>query len=92
MTDLSEQEAQQIYREAWLFWKLCPEDSLERRILEWKMDWVQPYIARGPFDPKWKRFAASLPDFLAFWEDFRVSLPERVLRQMMERCTLRVLE
>jgi hypothetical protein len=86
--ELTELEARDIYLQAWLFHRLGNPSSSERQLLEWKMDWVQPYIALGPFDPRWKEFAASLPGFLEFWANARNML----LEELLERSRLRIVE
>jgi hypothetical protein len=88
-TDLSESEARAIYREAWLFHRRLEDlTGIEAKILEWKMDWVQPYIASGPFDPKWMNFAASLPGYLEFWDN----VPSAILAKLLGQTRLRVVE
>jgi len=50
---------EEVYRELWRLWQACNDQ--QRPILEMAMDQAQRQIARGPLDPRWIRFVASMP-------------------------------
>jgi hypothetical protein len=59
-------EAERIYAAAWASW-LLETDRTAKRALECTMDEQQGKIATNPDDPRWQRFADSLPGFRRFW-------------------------
>jgi hypothetical protein len=68
-SELRNLAAESIYRDAWYCWLFnsCPK---EKAILEQVMDEQQPKIGTNPKDPRWQRFADSLPGYRAFWSRF----------------------
>ena len=71
--------ARETYRRAWHDWCLTVDPG-RRRALEQLMDSLQPDIAKGPHDPAWREFAASLPGFLDFWGRLERELEEETRR------------
>lgn len=67
---MSPNDAKDAYRRAWIAWK-STASATKRRQLEDLMDSLQPQIAKGPGDPVWKEFTASLPGYLEFWSSPR---------------------
>lgn len=59
-------EAEAQYAAAWDAYRLALTDE-ERDTFEKRMDSLQPRIAIGPRDPRWKAFADALPGYREFW-------------------------
>lgn len=62
--------AEQAYAAAWSSWTQTA-DKETKRALEQAMDAQQEKIATGPADPRWQRFADSLPGYRVYWERVR---------------------
>lgn len=54
--------AEAAYRSAWGQWLMTREEN-RRHYLEDLMDTMKIFIGRGPRDPKWEDFIASLPGY-----------------------------
>lgn len=72
---VTEEEARELYAICWRQWLLVGLDSryqeIRAAVLETVMDQVQPSIAEGPKDPRWKEFQDTLPGFREVWEQAR---------------------
>ena len=61
--------AENAYRAAW--YQYCLTSDEKHKIqLEKFMDNLQPEIAAGPNDSRWKEFIQTLPGYIEFWEDW----------------------
>ena len=62
-------EAEEKYRAAWT--QYCLSSNQRTKLaMESLMDEIQPQIARGPMDPRWKEFIDTLPGFQEFWNNW----------------------
>jgi hypothetical protein len=66
---MTQDEAKEAYRQAWLGWCLATSSS-SKQVLEKRMDSLQSSITRGP-GPEWQAFVETLPGFVEFWENWR---------------------
>jgi hypothetical protein len=71
------ERAERAYAAAWASWLLAT-DREEKTVLERVMDAEQEKIATSPADPRWQKFADSLPGYREFWSRDPLDIAMRI--------------